>query len=143
MRAKINKFVSGEFFRFVLVGGISALIEYSLYFLFKPIFGYEKGNVIAFACTNIVTYFLTRRYVFASGGDNKTQEAILFILCLCGALIVNQFVLSSLVEFVAMDDRIGKGIAIAVTVIWNFFTRKHIVFRNRETVTQEARSKDF
>jgi putative flippase GtrA len=143
MKSLINKLISGEFFRFVLVGGLSALMEYALYFLFKSMVEYKTANIIAFACTNVVTYILTRRYVFTSGGDRKTQEAFLFVLCLAGALVVNQWVFIALVESASMDDRIAKVVAIAVTVIWNFFTRKHIVFKNRETVTQEARTKDF
>src|SRR5690606_1935559 len=143
MKESLNRFFTGEFFRFVIVGGISAIIEYSLYFLFKPAFGYLLGNVIAFACTNIVTYMLTRKYVFASCNENKTQEAMLFTVCLVGALITNQIALWVLVEFGSMDDRIAKIVAIAVTVVWNFFTRKHVVFRNRDVATQRSTTKDY
>jgi putative flippase GtrA len=54
-----------------------------------------------------------------------------------GALCVNQTVLWALVEFGGMDDKVAKAMAIAVAVFWNFFTRKHIVFRNREQVVPE------
>jgi putative flippase GtrA len=55
-----------------------------------------------------------------------------------GGLVVNQIVLWALVEFTAADYRIAKVIAIAITVIWNFFTRKHLVFRNRVVAEQPA-----
>jgi putative flippase GtrA len=144
MKALFSKVVSAEVFRFVVVGGLSALIEYSLYFLFKPVFGYLVGNVIAFACTNVVTYILTRRYVFNSPtvSQNRSQEAFLFVLCLCGALIANQITLVLLVKYGAVDDRIAKLAAIAVAVVWNFFTRKHVVFKNRQVATQSAPSHD-
>lgn len=138
MKSTLNKVFSAELFRFVLVGGISAVVEYALYFLFKPAFGYLVGNVVAFACTNIVTFILTRKYVFNSSDENKAQEAMLFTVCLAGALVTNQIALWALVEFGQMDDRIAKIIAIAVTVVWNFFTRKHVVFRNRGIVTERA-----
>ena len=138
MKALIQRFCTGELFRFIVVGGLSAAIEYSLYFLFKPLFGYMTGNVVAFACTNVVTYILTRRYVFGSTNENKTQEAFLFFLCLCGALIANSIALWALVELAGTDDRIAKIIAIAVAVVWNFFTRKHVVFKNREVAAEAA-----
>ena len=145
MKALFNKVISTEFFRFVIVGGISAVIEYSLYFLFKPVLGYVVDNFMAivlanfaaFVLTNIVTFILTRRYVFASANENKTQEMLLFCLCLGGAFIVNTVTLSILVEYVGVADAIAKAVAIAVTVIWNFFTRKHVVFKNRVAVAAQ------
>jgi putative flippase GtrA len=144
MKALIQRFCTGELFRFIVVGGLSAAIEYSLYFLFKPLFGYMAGfgymaaNVVAFACTNVFTYILTRRYVFGSTNENKRQEALLFFLCLSGALIANSITLWMLVKLAGTDHRIAKIIAIAVAVVWNFYTRKHVVFKNREVAAEAA-----
>ncbi|SKC56534.1 GtrA family protein [Ohtaekwangia koreensis] len=137
----ILKLLKAEFTKFVFVGGISAVIEFSLLILFveKLSIDYLFGNVFAFALTNIVTYILTKRFVFnGTQSANKAQEAGLFFLCLLGGLVVNQIVLWAVVEFTAIDYRIAKVIAIAITVIWNFFTRKHLVFRNRAVVTQQS-----
>jgi putative flippase GtrA len=136
----ILKLLKAEFIKFVFVGGISAVIEFSLLILFVEKLGidYLIGNIVAFALTNIVTYVLSKRYVFnATTSVNKAQEAGLFFLCLLGGLVVNQIVLWALVEFTSIDYRIAKVIAIAITVIWNFFTRKHLVFRNREVVAEQ------
>jgi len=138
-----NRLFKKEFTRFVLVGGISAVLEYSLYFLFKSVLDYLVANVLAFALTNVATFILSRRYVFAPSGAKRSQEAALFFVCLMGALLVNQMVLWALVEFGTVDDKIAKAIAIAVTVIWNFFTRKHLVFRNREEVLPQEAPTDF
>jgi putative flippase GtrA len=137
----ILKLLKAEFTKFVFVGGISAIIEFSLLILFveKLAIDYLFGNVFAFALTNIVTYILTKRFVFnGTQSANKAQEAGLFFLCLLGGLVVNQIVLWAVVEFTLIDYRIAKVIAIAITVIWNFFTRKHLVFRNRAVVTQQS-----
>jgi len=137
MMTLVKKILNGAFFKFVIVGIISAITEYILYFLFKGVFNYLVANVVAFALTNVMTFALSRRFVFESSNQNKAEEAKLFAICLIGALCVNQIVLWSLVELSAMDDRIAKGLAIAITVIWNYFTRKHIVFKNREDVAPE------
>ena len=137
----ILKLLKAEFTKFVFVGGISAIIEFSLLILFveKLAIDYLFGNVFAFALTNIVTYILTKRFVFnGTQSVNKAQEAGLFFLCLLGGLVVNQIVLWAVVEFTSIDYRIAKVIAIAITIIWNFFTRKHLVFRNRAVVTQQS-----
>jgi putative flippase GtrA len=143
MRTILNRLVKGEFIKFMIVGIISAVTEYSLYFLFKNVMVYLIANVMAFGFTNILTFVLSRRFVFTSGNGNKGEEAALFVLCLAGALCVNQLVLWGLVEFSHMDDKFAKAIAIAVTVFWNFFTRKHIVFRNREVVPERSPVKEY
>ncbi|HEY9005530.1 GtrA family protein [Ohtaekwangia sp.] len=142
----VLKLLKAEFVKFVVVGGISAVLEFSLLILFveKLSMDYLIGNVIAFALTNIVTYVLSKRYVFnAATSANKAQEAGLFFLCLLGGLLVNQIVLWIFVEFTSLDYRIAKVIAIAITVIWNFFTRKHLVFRNRPVAAQQATATDY
>ena len=144
MKSVLGKFFTAEFFRFMIVGVISAGVEFSLLFLFTQYIDYRIANIAAFIVTNFITFSLTRRYVFTSSG-NRAEEQKLFVICLGGALLVNHFVLWSLVEYVSLDMRIAKVIAIAVTVIWNFLTRKNIVFRNRqtETVPEPSPVKDY
>jgi putative flippase GtrA len=141
----IKKTFTAEFVRFLIVGVLSALIEFTLFFLFKAQIDYLIANVLAFALTNIVTFVLSRRYVFGSNktNSNRYYELTLFVICLMGALVVNQIVLWALVEFGDMDKGMAKGIAIAVTVIWNFFTRKHFVFKNREIAPERSSTTKF
>jgi putative flippase GtrA len=137
----LKKTFTPEFIRFLIVGVISAGIEYSLWFLFKLKMDYKLANIPAFVLTNIVTFILSNRYVFnTTGRGNKKYELTLFILFLGGALVVNSAVLSLCVEIIHIDAAISKVIAIGVTVVWNFVTRKHIVFRNREVAPQSSSS---
>jgi len=131
--APLQKVLTPEVIRFILVGGFSALLEFSLLVLLveKALIDPNVSNVSAFAITNIFTYILTKRYVFNNSNGHKVYEALLFILCLLGGLLVNQVVFWSLTEFTSIDYRIAKIIAILVTVVWNFFTRKYLVFRDR------------
>ena len=140
MRELANKFLKGEFLKFVVVGAISAVAEYTLYIVLKSSMNYLSANVLAFGFTNILTFILSRRFVFTSTNANKAEEAGLFVVCLAGANLVNHAVLWCLVEVGGIDDRLAKLGAIAITVFWNFFTRKHIVFRNREVVPETERS---
>lgn len=131
--APLRKIVTPELIKFVLVGGFSAILEFSLLILLveKVHIEYLISNIVAFAITNIFTYILTKLYVFNSSNNSRTYETLLFTLCLLGGLLVNQVVLWALVEFTPLDYRIAKVVAILVTVVWNFFTRKHLVFKDR------------
>jgi len=136
----IARLLKIQIVRYALVGGISAMIEYGLYFLFKVLMNYLIANVLAFGLTNVVTFVLSRFYVFEPSGRRKRHEAALFAICLAGAFLLNQAVLWVLVEFADVHDTIAKAAAIAVAVIWNFFTRKHVVFRNREAEAERSSS---
>jgi putative flippase GtrA len=143
--ARIIKLLTSEFSKFVLVGGISAAIEFSLLYIFVEhvLLDVLVANTIAFILTNIVTFTLTKLFVFNSkSNSNKVQETGMFALCLLGGLIVNQIVMWTLVQ-INIDYLVAKVVAIAVTVIWNFFTRKYFVFRNREVVPQQSATSDF
>ena len=130
IQAVFRKLFSPEFLKFAIVGGISALIEYSLYLSLKLWMDYLTANILAFAITNIVTYILSKIYVFGSSDANKVTEAALFFLCLLGALSISQFTLWVLVDYIGMDDRVAKGVAMSIAIVWNFFSRKYIVFRH-------------
>jgi putative flippase GtrA len=143
MKLVLKKFLTAELMRFIVVGIVSAAIEFSLLFLFKLYIDYRLANILAFVVTNVITFTLTRRYVFTSNG-NRAEEQKLFVICLGGALLVNHVVLWSLVEYVALDMRVAKLVAISVTVVWNYITRKNIVFRNRVNAIPEVTAvKDF
>ena len=133
-----NKLISPEFLKFAIVGGVSALIEYSLYLAFKLWMDYLVANIVAFAFTNIVTYILSKIYVFGSSSANKVMEAALFFLCLLGALLISQFTLWVLVDYAGMDDRIAKGIAMSIAIVWNFFSRKYIVFKHANGLPDQS-----
>lgn len=139
MNELIKKTFTPEFIRFLIVGVISAGIEYALLFLFAMKMDYKVANIPAFILTNVITFILSNRYVFTSTTrGNKRYELTLFVICLGGALAVNSAVLFLMKEVIVMDLSFAKAIAIAVTVIWNFVTRKHIVFRNREVAAEAA-----
>ena len=138
IQAVLRKLISPEFLKFALVGVISAVIEYSLYLSLKLWMDYLTANIVAFAITNIVTYILSKIYVFGSSDGNKVMEAVLFFLCLGGALLISQFTLWVLVDQIDLDDRIAKAIAMSIAIVWNFFTRKHIVFRHALTASKQS-----
>ncbi len=125
----------------MIVGGTSAIIEFSLLVLLveKLKMGYLPGNVLAFSLTNIITYLLSRYFVFSPTDRKKGHEAMLFIVFLCGGLAINQSVLWAVVEFVGLDYKLSKVVAILVTIVWNFFTRKYIVFKPAEVETEQVK----
>ena len=138
----INSLLAKQVVRFILVGGTSAVLEFSLLVVLVEVLkmGYLPGNILAFSLTNIITYLLSRYFVFSPTDRKKGHEVILFIVFLSGGLLINQSVLWSVVEFVGIDYRISKVVAILVTIFWNFFTRKYIVFKPSVMEAEQAKN---
>jgi putative flippase GtrA len=120
--------------RFLIVGFSSSLIEIGiLVFLVERIqTSYLHANIIAFVVTNLLNYFLSRVWVFTSNNNKILPEFFAFILFVSVGLAINQLCLWALVEYGELNYKISKVIAIGVTVGWNFLTRKHLVFKNKQ-----------
>ena len=117
--------------KYFTVGGFSAAIELGLLILLVEIFkiNYLIANVIAFTITNLINYALSRKYVFIPGRHPSHREILLFYLIVTIGLLINQSVLYVCVDKINVDYRISKIIATLVTVLWNFFSKKNLVFK--------------
>lgn len=123
-----------QFGRFLIVGCSSALIEIGILIMLveRMAASYLNANVIAFVITNLLNYSLSRIWVFTSDNNKVLSEFLTFILFVSVGLGINQLFLWVFVEYGQLDYKVSKVIAIAFTVIWNFLTRKHLVFKNKQ-----------
>jgi putative flippase GtrA len=122
-----------QFSRFVITGVFSALLEIGLLiFMVETIHAeYLHANVIAFLVVNICNYFMSRNWVFTSDHNKKVPEFLSYMFFVIIGLAINQLFLWIFVESINFDYKIAKLLSIGTTVIWNFTTRKHLVFKNR------------
>jgi putative flippase GtrA len=128
---RLKYFLDQIWFRFLVIGGFSALLEIVLLvFLVEWIgLGYLLSNSIAFLVVNMINFLLSKYWVFAAGTRKKGVEIGLFYFVVLIGLALNQAVMFILVEFMSFDYKISKVAAILVTVIWNYFGKKNLVFK--------------
>jgi putative flippase GtrA len=127
--------------RGILVGGIAALADLSVFSLGVQLLGIHHivSNSVAFVFGLTVNYLLSREWVFGRKVHHTRRDFLLFSLIgLIGLLI------SNLLLFVFIDlrllsillphagNRIMKILAKLLTIIlvflWNFFVRRRVVF---------------
>ncbi len=120
-----------QFGRFFLVGVISAALEMSILIGLVELISWDylTANLIAFTITNLLNYVLSRLWVFASDNKKIFSEFVKFMIFVVIGLLINQSFLWAFVEFVSLDYKISKVLAIGLTIIWNFITRKHLIFK--------------
>ncbi|OGY89707.1 MAG: hypothetical protein A2927_00105 [Candidatus Komeilibacteria bacterium RIFCSPLOWO2_01_FULL_45_10] len=132
----LNRFpVLKQFIRFSLVGVISTLIDFLVYFGLTRLivwFGhyYLVANAISFTLAVINSFILNRHWTFADGSDRKLHfKFIKFFIVNFFTLIVVELSLYYLVEHLLIYDLFAKILVLLISVISNFCLIKFWVFK--------------
>ncbi|MCL2342471.1 MAG: GtrA family protein [Firmicutes bacterium] len=118
-----------QFFRYIFVGGIAFVVDYSVLLLLNKKFGlyYQYASLISFTVSFIVNYFLSMRFVFNRAGDHK--DLIAFLITGLIGLALNQVLLLLFTDGLRVDIAIGKPIVTVIVFIFNFAGRRLWIYR--------------
>lgn len=134
-----------QILKFGVVGGLSFLIDFTVYTLIIVIFGNAKTTVavaafFGFTISLIFNYFTSMKFVFVhdENMDRRKEFAVFAVLSLIGLVLNEVLILGVLAVFdnVAFlqtgfsgllwqfKETIGKIFATGVVMVYNFITRK-------------------
>ena len=116
-----------QIFKFVIVGGISFLVDFVVYAVMCNVLyiHYIIAGIAGFSISVIVNYILSMRFVFQSKGNiRKDKEFVLFVVLSLIGMLLNSFVLFICIDLIFMDNIIAKIIATAIVMVYNFVSRK-------------------
>ncbi len=121
-----------QFARFLVVGVASFAVDYGIFFVLFHYFDvqYIVASTISFTLSLVLNYFLTLKFVFeARPGRNVALEFAFYIGLNIIALGLNQLILFLTVDLLGVSPLIGKLIATAVVLVYNFISRKLLIER--------------
>ena len=153
-----------EIFRFLIVGGISTLVDYAVFYLCnKLVFKTIDSNLNLFFSTALgfisgffVNWFL-QRFVFKSVTKEDQRSKMVFlkftIVSLIGLgitelgmfLAKGTFDTFNLTIFNVTFDfwkLFFKVLMTIITLIWNYLARKFFVFRKKKEIVEEVEVND-
>ncbi len=133
-----------QIFRFAIVGGLSFVIDFTIYTLIILVLGNDRLVVAFAACMGFVislifNYFTSMKFVFVrkDGVDRRKEFVIFAVLSLIGLALNEVLILGTLALFDAVanpggilgyawtfKEWIGKIFATGVVMVYNFITRK-------------------
>ena len=125
-----------QFARFLVVGLASFAVDYGIFFVLFHFFGvqYIVASTVSFGLSLVLNYFLTLKFVFdAKPGRNVAVEFAIYIGLNIIALGLNQLILFLSVDLLGLSPLVGKLIATAVVLVYNFISRKLLIERTRPT----------
>jgi len=120
--------------RFILVGGFTAGIDFLLLVGLVEIFllHYLAASGTAFVIAVTINYYLSRQWVFWGGKYSNMVEFIGFFATSGAGLALNQLIMWFFVDTIHLDYKLTKIISIAIVTIWNYLTKKFLIFgKNR------------
>ena len=127
-----------DFIKFVIAGALSVMIEYAVLISFveKLHLNYLFANSVAFVAATTFNYIISRLWVFGKSNKRIRHELFLFFATGCVGLVINQSIMWILVDSYQLNYKLAKLFAILVVVVWNFLTKKFLVFSdNTKKVT--------
>lgn len=120
--------------KYFLVGGMAAVVDLAIFFIFAKVagFNYLFVGAVGFTMATLVNYLLSVRFVFRSGVRfSRHQEvALVFAVSLVG-LAINQLVLYVGIEHARAEMMLSKIAATAMAFLWNFAARNNFVFKGQ------------
>lgn len=116
-----------QFAKFGVVGVIAFGIDYGLFLLLTYVFGVEYliASAISFIVATFFNFTASMRYVFAGkDGQTRTQQFVIFFVLSVIGLGLNQLLLWIFVSLLNLAAWLGKLVATAIVMVFNFVTRK-------------------
>ncbi|OWK27358.1 MAG: hypothetical protein US76_03950 [Parcubacteria group bacterium GW2011_GWA2_38_13b] len=135
-----------QFFRFVAVGLLNTGIDFGILNILVWFFGIAIGwpvavfNIVATGIAMVNSYFLNKYWAFKKTEKNNTaKEGFLFVIFTFLGMGINTGAVYCFVNFFdplfgineTLWLNLGKIFATVLSLFWNFFWYKFIVFRNK------------
>ncbi len=125
-KIKQNKLLM-QIIKFVIVGGIATVIDYIIFFILHELLDINTivSNIISFTVSVIYNYIASVKWVFeVDKNKDKKQQFIIFIIFSVIGLLLNTGIVYLCTDILKIYSLIGKVIATAIVMVFNFITRK-------------------
>ena len=129
-----------QFLKFAVVGGISFLVDFTVYTIMCNVMHiyYIIAGVLGFTVSVVVNYILSMRYVFLSKDDTrKDKEFFIFVVLSLMGMFLNTILLYLCIDILYSNlgylkqllsnewmNIVAKVFATGVVMVFNFITRK-------------------
>jgi putative flippase GtrA len=126
---------------YLLVGGLSALIEWTVFFgavTFLDLH-YAAAIFIAFFVATFNNWYLSSKLIFRSSGRSTGEEFMLVYLVSGFGLLINFMVTSTSIEVLGMGLMIAKICGTGSAFVWNYAARQFFVFDRNPRLTVRGR----
>jgi len=126
---------------YLFVGGLSALIEWAVFFGSVAFFDlhYAAAILVAFFVATFNNWFLSSKLIFRSSGRSAREEFMLVYLVSGFGLLINFAVTATIIEYLGMALMFAKICGTGSAFVWNYAARQFFVFDRNPRLTMPGR----
>ena len=127
----LEKGLLAQIARFGVVGVLATVLDYVLLMTLSQLVGVEPlaAAAISFSVSLLFNYIFSMKYVFEHREGYTTQKELsVFVALSIVGLGINQALMWAGLRVFgdsALAVTVTKGIATAIVMVWNFWSRKH------------------
>lgn len=129
-----NNNLWGEFFRYIIIGGLAFIADYGTLLLLNKVLGihYLLAATLSFCVGILVNYLGSINFVFLHRGMNNVHlERGLFLIIGLIGLLINDSLLFLLTGVADIPIEFSKPLTQVLVLFWNFAARKFVLFSQR------------
>ncbi len=132
----LAEFTSTKFFRFLLAGGLAAVVNVASRHTMSGVLSYSTSIVVAYTIGMVVAYLLNRMLVFGHGDRTTGAEVGWFVLVniagvlqtLAVSLLLARVILAAFRARFPVET-LAHGVGVAVPAFTSFLGHKYLTFR--------------
>lgn len=128
-----KKLMKSSFVKFVVVWGISTVINYTVFYVLLIFFliNYLYSSAIWYISGLIFWYFFNKLWTFEVKTKHNIEEIGKYLCVYIGSLIISLIVLNILVETAWINPLIANVLVIGLTTVMNYIWIKYLVFNKK------------
>ena len=140
-RTYAQSLLGNRFIRFLLAGGLAALLNFGSRFFYNIFVDFSTAVVLAFMTGLVTAYVLNKLYVFTSSGNTVAQEMGWFVfinmLALAQTWGLSVYLAQILPAYIPVEGALGKelseaiahGSGVLLPVFTSYIGHKYLTFR--------------
>ena len=121
-----------QFVRYFFVGSFAFVVDFGLLYILTEYAGlhYLLSATLSFISGLLVNYIISCIWVFSNSKfKNRLVEFLFFAAIGVVGLLLNDALIWLFTDCIGTHYMFSKIVAAAIVYLWNFFTRKYLVFR--------------
>ncbi|QEC52449.1 putative flippase GtrA [Anseongella ginsenosidimutans] len=122
-----------KLFKFCATGFMGLLIDFSITWLFKDLFGMDRylANATGFVIAASCNFYINKKWTFNDKSKQVAKQYFSFFAISTVGLVLNTLILFLFHQKIGIAFYLSKALAIVLVSVWNFSANLWLTFNSK------------